>query len=199
MSYKALVYSRSGIICYFFQIASNNNSIMKWCKNLWANNQKQTCWGWTEGPTRLSGPCAHWLALWTLTDICRRIPELAGPSLALCAYKHYTACNISLHSQFVGRSMKVCGGIAVHPSMDISPNNNALLHVAMVCRQFLKDKGIDITEKPPTLAWHKSNRSPRGHYILVHLMPPGCTSDVPGAQWCPDVGGDLPAHHPSSH
>lgn len=125
--------------------------------------------------------------------------ELAGPSLALCAYEHYTACNISLHSQFGGRSVKVCGGVAVHPSMDISPNNNALPHVAMVCRQFLKDKGIDTTEKPPTLAWHKSNRSPRGHYILVHLIPPGCTSDVPGAQWCPDVGGDLPAHHPSSH
>ncbi len=38
-----------------------------------------------------------------------------------------------------------------------------------------------------TLAWPKSNRSPLGHYVLFHLA--GCTSDCPGAQWCP--GPDL--------
>ncbi|KAK5620858.1 hypothetical protein CRENBAI_017817 [Crenichthys baileyi] len=32
-------------------------------------------------------------------------------------------------------------------------------------------------------------------------MPPGCTSDCPGAQGCPgqDLGGDTPGHCPSSH
>ncbi len=42
------------------------------------------------------------------------------------------------------------------------------------------------------LTWPKSNRTPLGHYVSVHLMPPGCISDCPGAQWCPgpDLGGN---------
>ncbi len=65
----------------------------------------------------------------------------------------------------------------------------------------LEDEGIDTIEWAPTLAWPKSNRTPLGHYVSVHLTPPGCTSDCPGAQWCsgPDLGENTPGHHPSPH
>ncbi len=53
----------------------------------------------------------------------------------------------------------------------------------------------------PTFTWPKSNRTPLGHYVLVHPTPPGCILDCPGAQWCPgpDLGGNTPGHYPSSH
>lgn len=53
----------------------------------------------------------------------------------------------------------------------------------------------------PMLVWPKSNRTPLGHYFVVHLKLPRCTWDHPGAQLCPgpDLGGDRPGHHPWSH
>ncbi len=56
-----------------------------WCECLWPNNHKQTPWGWAEGPTSSSGPCAPCPALWSSTGICHWTPELADPPLAPCA------------------------------------------------------------------------------------------------------------------
>ncbi len=59
------------------------------------------------------------------------------------------------------------------------------------CRQFLED------EEMYTIEWstHSPVIYPLEHLwdiVSVHLTPPGCTSDCPGAQWCPvpDLGGN---------
>ncbi len=57
-----------------------------WCEVLWPNNQKQTSWGWPEGPTSSSWPCAHCPAPWSSIGICHWTPELAGLPLAPCAF-----------------------------------------------------------------------------------------------------------------
>ncbi len=52
-----------------------------WCEWLWPNNQKQTPWGWLEGPTSSSGSCARCpasTAVWTLriVQVCVTNPRL---------------------------------------------------------------------------------------------------------------------------
>lgn len=48
----------------------------------------------------------------------------------------------------------------------------------------------------PTLTWLKSQLTPLAHYASVDPTSPGCTSDCPGAQWCPgpDLGWEPPGH-----
>ncbi len=60
-----------------------------WCECLWPNNQKQTSWGWPEGPTSSNGPCAHCPAPWSSIGICHWTLELAGLPLAPCAFHRW--------------------------------------------------------------------------------------------------------------
>lgn len=95
------------------------------------------------------------------------------------SYRCYVACNIFQHDQFGGRSVMVCGGISVegqsHGTLtalrfwdeNLEPivrqyacavgrgfllvNNNIQPCVERICRQLLKDEGIDTTDWPPHL------------------------------------------------
>ncbi len=53
----------------------------RWCECLWPNNQKQTSWGWPEGPMSSSGPCDHCPALWSSIGICHWIGRFATCTL----------------------------------------------------------------------------------------------------------------------
>uniref|UniRef100_A0A3B3T048 Ig-like domain-containing protein n=1 Tax=Paramormyrops kingsleyae TaxID=1676925 RepID=A0A3B3T048_9TELE len=65
-------------------------------------------------------------------------------------------------------------------------HDNAQPYVARVCRQFLKHEGIDTIDRPPRLHDLNPIEHIMGHYVSVHPTPP-------------DLGGDPPGHHPSSH
>lgn len=84
------------------------------------------------------------------------------------------------------KSFALAGAVA--PGL-ILEQDNAPPHVARICRQFLKDSGIDTSEMPPTFTWPQPNRTPLGLYVLVHSAPPGCSSECPRVLWWP--GRDL--------
>ena len=80
--------SRTGICFFVWGRTEDCQSPTKWppagykCACFWPNCQKQTPWGWHEGPTTSSGTCAHSPATCISIGLCQRTPELAGPPLA---------------------------------------------------------------------------------------------------------------------
>ena len=60
-----------------------------WSECLCPNNQKQTSWGWPQGATSCSVPCAHCPAPWSSIGICYRTLELACLPLAPCAFHRW--------------------------------------------------------------------------------------------------------------
>ena len=120
-----------------------------WSECLCPNNQKQTSWGWPQGATSCSVPCAHCPAPWSSIGICYRTPELACPPLAPWLFtdesrftlstcdrrervwrsqgERYAACNIVQHDRFGGGSVMVPGVISMEGRTDLYRLENGSL------------------------------------------------------------------------
>ncbi len=106
---------------------------------------KQTPWGWAEGPTSSSGPCAHCPAPWSSTGICHWTPELQirhwHPVLHRWQQVHPKHCdrceesgeavenamNIVIMTGFDGGSVMVWGGISMKGHTDLYRLENGTL------------------------------------------------------------------------